>query len=821
MTLPTFERFKSKSPRARQSHYNDAGFSLIEALITVGILSITALVSATLISDMATQSLQSRRNIGRSTFEQELVGLFRDTNLCSCNIGSAVALAVPAVGSVRVPALKKSCGGATNDFYEYNAANGFRIDSQLAVSDITITNPQVVSGNNYSAELNVTYSAAPTSLKMGRYLILFEKTAAAGPPYIVSTCNIAGALSGPTAGWRLGGNSGIDPALDFFGTNDNADINFRRNNQVAGSIRVNSTSLGAGSLLSLTTGTAITSIGSSSMVANTSGSENTAVGFRAMANNTTGVQNTAIGSRAMINATNGGNSVAVGFTALAFNQGSANVAVGSGAMSANTTGDQNIAVGFEALSQNTTGQLNTALGTRSLTANSTGSRNTAAGYRTNASNTSGSDNSSFGYQSLLANTTGSFNSAFGTSSLAANTDGIYNTAMGYEAMSSNVDGSFSTAVGYEALRAATSGSMNTAVGTRSLRQTTTGGNNTAIGREAMRENTEGGSNVAVGGMALQSNVIGVENVAIGSLSLSNNIGNQNTAVGTSSQLQGTTGIQNSSVGYLSMSSRTTGSENSSLGALSLSFTSTGDRNVAIGNRALHLNQTGSRNTAVGFEAGLLGANGNQSGNDNVYLGNNARPIDSTPISNAIAIGSNAVVSASNTMVLGGTGAYAVNVGIGLTSASYQLQLSNDSAAKPGSSTWTVASDARLKDVRAPFTRGLDALESLQPIYYRYKLDNALGLPHEKEFVGVIAQDAQKAVPESVNKSRDGFLHVETDSIIWTMLNAIKELYKRWWTDSLEIHAKLDRLEKENEQLKLENRKILLRLEKLEQNRSSD
>ena len=35
------------------------------------------------------------------------------------------------------------------------------------------------------------------------------------------------------------------------------------------------------------------------------------------------------------------------------------------------------------------------------------------------------------------------------------------------------------------------------------------------------------------------------------------------------------------------------------------------------------------------------------------------------------------------------------VGIGTTSPSYQLQLSTDSAAKPTSNTWTIASDARI------------------------------------------------------------------------------------------------------------------------------
>jgi hypothetical protein len=131
------------------------------------------------------------------------------------------------------------------------------------------------------------------------------------------------------------------------------------------------------------------------------------------------------------------------------------------------------------------------------------------------------------------------------------------------------------------------------------------------------------------------------------------------------------------------------------------------------------------------------------------------------------------------------------VGIGLTSPTYQLQLSTDSAAKPGTSAWTIASDARLKDVRAPFTRGLEAIDGIHPIYFRYKEGNALNLPTDKEYVGIIAQDAQAVVPESVQADAKGYLHLTNDSIMWTMLNAIKELKQ----ENSDLKARLARLEK--------------------------
>jgi hypothetical protein len=138
-----------------------------------------------------------------------------------------------------------------------------------------------------------------------------------------------------------------------------------------------------------------------------------------------------------------------------------------------------------------------------------------------------------------------------------------------------------------------------------------------------------------------------------------------------------------------------------------------------------------------------------------------------------------------------------NVGIGTTVPGYQLTLSTDSAAKPGTSTWTIASDERLKDIRAPYVRGLDALNGLHTIYFNYKKDNPLSLPSEKEYVGIRAQDALKVIPEAVSKDEMGYYHVTNDSIIWTAVNAIKELYAKYLAQDEE----LSKLKQENAAIK--------------------
>lgn len=779
---------------------------MIEALIAIVILSITAMTSASLFSQMSAQNMQSNRNLGRQTFEQELVGLFRSSDLCSCNLGSTAPITIPAVGSVRVNNLRKSCASAVNDFYVYNATSGYEVEKRLVVSDITISNPQNISGNSFSAELQINYQPIPSSLKNGRYLILFEKTAAAGPPYVISTCNVAGALTGPSAGWRLGGNSGTDSTIDYFGTSDNVDVIFRRNNLLAGALRVDETAWGVGALIGNTTGERNVALGTSALSRNTTGVDNTAIGWRAGIANVTGSQNIFVGGKS--------NSAVPGF---------------------NASGSGNIAIGYDTLLNNDSGAGNVAIGTLALTSfNVMGS--TAVGHRAMELSNS-SDSVAIGRDSLRSGVADR-NIGIGMSA-GSNLSGADNVTIGFQAGANlvgnnvmigsgageSVGGSNNVGIGFQAFRSANGSTMieTVAVGAFALTANSSGAANTAVGFRSLASNTSGNNNTSIGHNSLGSNTTGSVNSAFGSLSLfQNTTGNSNTAYGNSTLRDNTTGSGNSAFGASVLLQNSIGVGNVGFGRAALSINTAGNNNVGIGTSALEQNVTGSLNTAVGFQAGITPAPGMAAGMNNVFIGANTGPQQGFgTISNAIAIGSNAKVNASNNMILGGTGSDAVNVGIGLTSAVFQLQLSTDSAAKPGTMTWTVASDERLKNVRAPFIRGLDALELLNPIYYHYKHNNELGLPSDKEYVGVIAQEARKAVPESVKETRNGFLHLQTDSIIWTMVNSIKELYRRWKNDSHDLHNKISKLEKENQSLIIQNQSILLRLEKLEKRKDKE
>jgi len=127
------------------------------------------------------------------------------------------------------------------------------------------------------------------------------------------------------------------------------------------------------------------------------------------------------------------------------------------------------------------------------------------------------------------------------------------------------------------------------------------------------------------------------------------------------------------------------------------------------------------------------------------------------------------------------------VGIGTTGPSYQLELSTDSAAKPSTNTWTIASDARIKTETGEYTKGLDAVLSLRPVTYRY--NGKAGMVDDGEDkISIIAQEAVNAFPECVGSymtKLDEDDEEETEVLNWNghaltfaLVNSIKELAAR-------------------------------------------
>ena len=213
--------------------------------------------------------------------------------------------------------------------------------------------------------------------------------------------------------------------------------------------------------------------------------------------------------------------------------------------------------------------------------------------------------------------------------------------------------SSNTANGYQALYSNTTGYNNSANGYQALFNNTTGTNNTATGNNALFNNTTGYQNTSTGSNTLYQNTTGYYNTAHGQNSLyANTTGNQNTASGVSALSANTTGNDNTANGLNALAQNTTGSANTASGVTALYSNTTGGSNTASGPQALYSNIIGNNNTAIGYSADVL----------------------SGSLSNATAIGYNAKVGTSNSLVLGGTGIDAVNVGIGVTSPTAKLEV---------------------------------------------------------------------------------------------------------------------------------------------------
>lgn len=156
-----------------------------------------------------------------------------------------------------------------------------------------------------------------------------------------------------------------------------------------------------------------------------------------------------------------------------------------------------------------------------------------------------------------------------------------------------------------------------------------------------------------------------------------------------------------------------------------------------------------------------------------------------------------------------------SVGIGTNNPLGQFELSLDQGRKPGTNTWTVVSDQRLKTINGNYTKGLNEILQLNPIRFNYKNNGERTFEKEvldTEFPGFIAQEVQPLFPDAVGIDADGFLNFNIHPILIASVNAIKEL-----------NAKNESLQSENESLKTELNQqkkvlesVLQRLSQLEQ-----
>jgi hypothetical protein len=321
--------------------------------------------------------------------------------------------------------------------------------------------------------------------------------------------------------------------------------------------------------------------------------------------------------------------------------------------------------------------------------------------------------------------------------------------------------------------------------------TMTGQGNTAAGVEALANNKAGKWNTATGWQALADNTTGVENTATGTDALAHNTtGYGDTASGYYALVNNTTGVANIATGGLALQSNTTGSANVAYGYQALAYNTSG-ANTAVGHMALYNNTTGQLNTSIGGISGVTSDGSAMTGSNNTFLGAGAEPSTGT-LANATAIGALALVSQSNSMVLGSingvnqaTADTFVGIGTNAPTNIFTIGQGHGQALADG---WATYSSRRWKTNIQTLPDALAKVEKLRGVSYDLK-DSG------KHEVGVIAEEVGAVVPEVVTFEANGkdARGVDYSRLTALLIEAVKQQQKEIAEQTAQIHQQTEQI----------------------------
>jgi hypothetical protein len=303
------------------------------------------------------------------------------------------------------------------------------------------------------------------------------------------------------------------------------------------------------------------------------------------------------------------------------------------------------------------------------------------------------------------------------------------------------------------------------------------------------------------------------NIALGYQAYAKNSGGSlNTGIGAYALNAGAVGGFETAVGAYALSSDSAGSQNTAIGAYALAANQgdqqgDGNGNTADGNFALRQNTTGSENTAVGTYA----LESNTSGSDLTCIGYQCGAAGAASLHNATAIGAHAVVSASDALVLGGTGIHAVKVGIGTETPSNVLTVALG-AGHPVSDGWETFSSRRWKTNIQTLRGALGKVERLRGVSYDMR-DSG------KHEVGVIAEEVGAVVPEIVSwdENRKDANGVDYGRLTALLIEAVKDQQEQIAQQNLQVDA----LRVELQQRATKEADLEMRLAQMERDQSGE
>jgi hypothetical protein len=333
-----------------------------------------------------------------------------------------------------------------------------------------------------------------------------------------------------------------------------------------------------------------------------------------------------------------------------------------------------------------------------------------------------------------------YNTAIGATALDALTSGDYNVAVGYDALSAISTGNKNTAVGYAAGSLGSSHNhYNASLGYEAGQNT--GNSNVAVGYFAGK--WMGAANVAVGFNALTSGG-GGSSVGVGYAALSNNQGSSNIAIGYNSLTTNSTGTRNNAIGTSSGKLVTDGVDNNIFGYRAMYVMTSGDRNISIGNDSSYALSDGNDNLVIGYQAGYEIT----TGDNNLVIGNNA-------------------------------GRSTANGGLGeITTADNIISLGNNTHTSSVIKVdWTVTSDKRDKTDFKNIPYGLDFLNKLNPLSYKFRVDRSSQETSGPERYGFLAQEILELEGENpviINNDDKENLKYNQSSLVPVLVKAVQE-----------------------------------------------
>lgn len=439
----------------------------------------------------------------------------------------------------------------------------------------------------------------------------------------------------------------------------------------------------------------------------------------------TGNANSIFGFQSFLNNTTGGNNSGFGNNSLKYNTtGYGNSAFGYFSLFGNITGSNNTAIGNGALFQPQYTNMNTAVGFASMNGGTQDSyQNTAiGGYASLYS--AGYNNSSMGYYTLLNNLTGNSLTVLGAMSDVGLSNLTNATALGYGAV---VNSSNTIQLGNSNVTTVYAGTGTNAKLIAGGLQITGGiltagnvltsdGAGNAIWQTPSGGGAVGWSLTGNAGTVDGTNFIGTTDNIPFNIRVNNetagridpiryntfyghksgeanyfNSGYENSFYGFASGQDNVSGNLNTAFGSQSLRSNTSGGTNTAIGSQALFYNISGNNNQAFGTGALLINKSGGNNLGVGYGALAV----NETGNYNTGLGNTNVAFDG--LINAAAIGSNAIVNASNKIRFGDATVTVVE----------------------GPVAYTI-SDGRFKNnISETDVKGLEFINKLRPVVYNF------------------------------------------------------------------------------------------------------